>query len=59
VDLAIAQTEPGIKGDTAQNATKPATLESGYVIQVPLFLNEGDRVKIDTRTGNYIERVSK
>ncbi len=58
VDLKIVKTEPGIKGDTAQNATKPAELESGYVLQVPLFLEEGDTVKIDTRTGDYIERVS-
>jgi elongation factor P len=55
----VTKTEPGMKGDTAQNATKPAELESGYVIQVPLFLEEGDMVKIDTRTGDYITRVSK
>jgi elongation factor P len=59
VDLKIAQTEPGIRGDTAQNATKPALLESGFTIQVPLFVEEGEVVKIDTRTGQYIERVSK
>ena len=59
VDLKIAKTEPGMKGDTAQNATKPAELESGYTIQVPLFLEEGDVVKIDTRSGQYIERVSR
>jgi elongation factor P len=59
VDLKIVQTEPGIRGDTAQNATKPALLESGYTIQVPLFVEEGEVVKIDTRTGQYIERVSK
>ena len=57
VELAVAQTEPGMKGDTAAGGTKPATLESGAAIQVPLFINEGDRVKVDTRTGNYIERV--
>lgn len=57
VELAVAQTEPGVKGDTAAGGTKPATLESGLTIQVPLFLNEGDRVKVDTRTGTYIERV--
>jgi len=57
VDLLIVSTEPGIKGDTAQNATKPAVLETGYTIQVPLFVEEGDYVKIDTRTGQYIERV--
>jgi len=57
VELEVAQTEPGMKGDTAAGGTKPATLESGVTIQVPLFLNEGDRVKVDTRTGSYIERV--
>jgi elongation factor P len=57
VHLLIVQTEPGAKGDTAQNATKPALLETGYTIQVPLFVNEGDKVKIDTRTGQYMERV--
>ena len=59
VILTITQTEPGIKGDTAQNATKPAVLETGYTVQVPLFVEEGDRVKVDTRTGQYIERVQK
>jgi elongation factor P len=57
VELEVAQTEPGVKGDTAAGGTKPATLESGATINVPLFINEGDRVKVDTRTGNYIERV--
>ena len=57
VELEVAQTEPGVKGDTATGGTKPATLESGATIQVPLFINEGDRVKVDTRTGTYIERV--
>jgi elongation factor P len=57
VELEVAQTEPGLKGDTAAGGTKPATLESGAAILVPLFINEGDRVKVDTRTGNYIERV--
>jgi elongation factor P len=57
VELAVAQTEPGVKGDTAAGGTKPATLESGLTIQVPLFINEGDRVKVDTRTDTYIERV--
>lgn len=57
VELEVTQTEPGVKGDTAAGGTKPATLESGVTIQVPLFINEGDRVKVDTRTGNYIERV--
>ncbi len=59
VDLKVVKTEPGIKGDTAQNATKPAVLESGYMLQVPLFLEEGEVVKIDTRTGQYITRVSR
>ncbi len=57
VELSVAQAEPGVKGDTASGGTKPATLESGAVIQVPLFINEGDQVKVDTRTGTYIERV--
>jgi elongation factor P len=57
VELAVAQAEPGVKGDTASGGTKPATLESGAVIQVPLFINEGDRVRVDTRTGTYIERA--
>lgn len=57
VELTVAQSEPGVKGDTASGASKPATLESGAVIQVPLFINEGDRVKVDTRTGTYIERA--
>ena len=58
VQLKIAKTSPGIKGDTVGGGNKPATLETGAVIQVPLFLNEGDTVKIDTRTGSYVERVS-
>ncbi|MGD8694311.1 MAG: elongation factor P, partial [Syntrophobacterales bacterium] len=53
----IAQTDPGVRGDTATGATKPATLETGFVIQVPLFINAGETVKIDTRTGEYVERV--
>lgn len=57
VELEVAQTEPGVKGDTAAGGTKPATLESGATVQVPLFINEGDRLKVDTRTGGYIERV--
>ena len=59
VDLKVVKTEPGMKGDTAQNATKPAELESGYVLQVPLFLEEGEVIKIDTRSGEYITRVSR
>lgn len=57
VTLAISTTEPGEKGDTVSGGTKAATLETGAVIQVPLFLNEGDRVKVDTRTGGYVERA--
>ncbi len=57
VELLVTSTEPGLKGDTATGATKPATLETGHVVQVPLFINEGDRLKIDTRTGEYLERV--
>jgi elongation factor P len=57
VELTIVQTEPGVKGDTASGGTKPATVETGAVIQVPLFLNEGDVIKVDTRTGEYIERA--
>lgn len=57
VELRVAATEPGLKGDTAGGATKPATLETGMTVQVPLFVNEGDVLKIDTRTGKYIERV--
>ena len=55
--LTITEAEPGVRGDTVSGATKPATLESGAVVQVPLFLSVGDRVKIDTRTGTYIERA--
>jgi elongation factor P len=58
VTLAVADTDPGLKGDTASGATKPATLETGLVVNVPLFVNIGDMVKVDTRTGEYIERVS-
>lgn len=55
--LKITETEPGIRGDTAKGGTKPATLETGAVIKVPLFINPGDMVKVDTRSGNYIERA--
>jgi elongation factor P len=58
VELAVARTDPGVRGDTAQGGTKPATLETGAVVQVPLFLNEGDVVKVDTRTGAYLGRVA-
>lgn len=57
VELAVTQTEPGIKGDTATNVTKPATVETGAVINVPIFVNEGDVIKIDTRSGEYLSRV--
>jgi len=58
IELAVARTDPGVRGDTAQGGTKPATLETGAVLQVPLFLNEGDVVKVDTRTGEYLGRVA-
>jgi len=57
VELAVAQTDPGLRGDTASGGSKPATLETGAVIQVPLFINVGDRLRVDTRTGAYIERA--
>ncbi len=57
VELTVTQTDPGFKGDTATNATKPATLETGAEIRVPLFIDEGDVIRIDTRTGEYMERA--
>lgn len=57
VELEITQTDPGFKGDTAQGATKPATLETGAMVKVPLFINQGDKIRIDTRTGEYLERA--
>ncbi len=57
VELEITYTEPAVKGDTSTNALKSATVETGVEIRVPLFVNQGDRVKVDTRTGDYIERV--
>jgi len=57
VELTIVKAEPGVRGDSARGGTKPATVETGAVIQVPLFLNEGDRIKVDTRTREYIERA--
>ncbi len=57
VELAVTETEPGVKGDTVSNVTKPATLETGAVVQVPLFVNEGDRIKVDTREGRYLSRA--
>ena len=57
VELEITETEPGFKGDTAQGATKPATVETGATVNVPLFVNQGDVIKIDTRTGEYLSRA--
>ena len=57
VELEITDTEPGFKGDTAQGATKPATVETGAQVNVPLFVDQGDKIKIDTRTGEYLSRV--
>jgi elongation factor P len=57
VNLKVTRADPGIKGDTATGATKPATVETGYTLQVPLFVEEGETIKIDTRTGSYVERV--
>uniref|UniRef100_A0A7C3SLV8 Elongation factor P n=1 Tax=Desulfobacca acetoxidans TaxID=60893 RepID=A0A7C3SLV8_9BACT len=57
VDLTVAETEPGVRGDTATGGSKSARLETGAVIQVPLFIERGDRVRVDTRTGEYVERV--
>lgn len=58
VELLVARTEPGLRGDTAQGATKPATLESGAVVNVPLFVNEGDLIRVNTDKGDYITRVN-
>jgi len=55
--LKVVQTQAAVRGDTRTNVMKPATLETGHVVQVPLFVEEGERIKVDTRTGNYIERV--
>lgn len=57
VELEVTETEPGFKGDTANAATKPATVETGGVVDVPLFVNAGDRIRVDTRTGKYMERA--
>ncbi|HEX2946444.1 MAG TPA: elongation factor P [Clostridia bacterium] len=57
VELEITETEPGFKGDTATGASKPATLETGAIVKVPLFVNQGDKIRIDTRTGEYLERA--
>lgn len=58
VELTISHTDPGLQGDRSTGGTKPATLETGYEIQVPLFLNTGDKIKVDTRSGSYLSRVS-
>ncbi len=57
IEVKVSRTEPGIKGDTAKSGTKPAQIETGSTIQVPLFIDEGDRIKVDTRTGAYVERI--
>ena len=59
IDLKVTETAPGIKGDTATGGTKPATLETGIVVNVPLFIKEGDIVRVDTRSGDYVERASQ
>ena len=59
VNLTVTQCDPGVRGDTATGATKPATLETGAVVRVPLFVEEGDILKVDTRTGEYISRVKE
>lgn len=59
VNLRVAQTDPGVKGDRVSGGTKPATLESGLVVQVPLHINEGDLLRVDTSTGEYVERVNQ
>lgn len=58
IEVTVADTRPGLKGDTAQGGSKPATLESGATVQVPLFIDVGDKIKVDTRTSEYIERVT-
>ena len=57
VVLEVTDTEPGVRGDTATNVTKPATLETGYTLNVPIFINQGEKIRIDTRTGEYMERA--
>ena len=59
VELKIVETDPGIRGDTASGGTKPATLETGAVVKVPLFVEEGELIRVDTRTGEYISRVKE
>jgi elongation factor P len=57
IELEVTETDPGLKGDTAQGGSKPATLTTGAVVRVPLFINEGEKLKIDTRTGEYVSRA--
>jgi elongation factor P len=57
IELTVTETEPGVKGDTVSNVTKPAKLETGATVQVPLFVNTGDRIKVDPREGRYISRA--
>ena len=57
VELMITYSEPGVRGDTATNTLKKATVETGAIVNVPIFVNEGEKIKIDTRTGDYVERV--
>ena len=57
VELEVTETEPGVKGDTATNVTKPATVETGAQVNVPIFVNQGDKIQIDTRTGEYLKRI--
>ena len=57
VELVVVKTEPGIRGDTATGGSKPATMDTGYVVKVPLFINEGDHLLIDTRSGEYLKRA--
>jgi elongation factor P len=59
VDLKVVTADPGVKGDTATGATKPVTMETGYEIQVPLFIEEGETLRLDTRTGQYVSRVKE
>lgn len=59
VHLRVTQTDPGVKGDTASGGSKPATLETGYIVNVPLYLEENELIKVDTRTGEYVERVKE
>ncbi len=58
IEAEVTKTDPGLKGDTASGATKPATLETGAIVQVPLFIREGERIRVDTRSGEYVERVN-